>query len=277
MRLFHVDRPGASAVPTAPRPKTPIIPMIPPAPDPAVTAGTSHGTATGPGRGTWPATSDDGLWHYVRDPTNPPQVTVTFVPTGQTATIADLDRAREATFDGTLLAHLRGQAYLAAYNKNATRADRAAGQRLLALHLRAAGDTDVSTSCHRCGGMLTTATRDGRRHAHVDACDTCATGLPDGRCPHAAEHRFCGDPDPVLTTREAEVLDFANSWWKRRGAKEQAIHAQLGMTAITYYAMLNRIIDMPDAVRRRPQLVRSLLKLRRSRDFPGSRLPDQSG
>ncbi len=267
MQLHHVDRPGASALPIADRPKTPIVRTIT-SPDSDSGVRPLPGTLPGTLRGTRSATSEDGRWRYVRNPTNPLQVTVTFLPTGQTVEVAGLDPAREATFDGTLLGQFRGEAYLAAYNDNASREERAAGQRLLAQHLRAAGDTDVSTTCHRCGGLLTVATRDGRRHVHVDACEACVDQLPEGRCPRGDAHAFCGDPDPVLTAREVDVLEFEKLWWKRQGAKEQAIRVELGMTPTTYYALLNRIVDMPDAMRTRPGIVKSVRKLRRSRDLP---------
>jgi hypothetical protein len=74
--------------------------------------------------------------------------------------------------------------------------------------------------------------------------------------------------DPVRA-----ILDFERSWWRERGLKERAIRARLGMSAARYYRALNRAIDLPEALRHDPLLVKRLRRLRavrRRKRFEGS-------
>ena len=56
----------------------------------------------------------------------------------------------------------------------------------------------------------------------------------------------------ALSEREMRVLVFERGWWRSPGAKEQEIRDALGMTATSYYQLLNDLIDRPEARRVRP-------------------------
>lgn len=62
--------------------------------------------------------------------------------------------------------------------------------------------------------------------------------------------------------REQKILEFERYWWKYAGAKERAIKDAFGVSATRYYQLLNRIIDMPDALDYDPILVKRLQRLR---------------
>lgn len=68
----------------------------------------------------------------------------------------------------------------------------------------------------------------------------------------------------MLAPDEEAILDLEHLWWRRSGAKEQAI-LRLGMSTTTYYAKLNALIDRPDALEARPALVRRIRRLRERR------------
>lgn len=67
----------------------------------------------------------------------------------------------------------------------------------------------------------------------------------------------------ALTDRDRAILDFERGWWRERGPKEHAIRARLGLSAARYYAILNDLLDDPDALAHDPLSVR---RLRRRRD-----------
>jgi hypothetical protein len=58
------------------------------------------------------------------------------------------------------------------------------------------------------------------------------------------------------------MLDFERQWWRRSGAKEQAIRDTFGMTPARYYQALNRLLDLPAAMRYDAALVHRLQRLR---------------
>ncbi|GAB3134888.1 hypothetical protein GCM10027289_27650 [Tsukamurella serpentis] len=64
----------------------------------------------------------------------------------------------------------------------------------------------------------------------------------------------------MLTDRERAILDFEAQWWQQRGAKEDAITDQFGVTPVRYYQQLIRLIDRPEALAYSPSVV---LRLRR--------------
>lgn len=61
------------------------------------------------------------------------------------------------------------------------------------------------------------------------------------------------------------LLDFERQWWRQVGAKEQAIHDELGLSPTRYYQLLNAVLDDPAAWEYDPVLVRRLRGLRSSR------------
>jgi hypothetical protein len=80
------------------------------------------------------------------------------------------------------------------------------------------------------------------------------------------------DTEP-LDDRTRAILDFERSWWREHGPKEHAIRARLGLSAARYYRLLNRAMDLPQALRYDPLLVKRLRRLRvvrRRQRFEGS-------
>lgn len=77
------------------------------------------------------------------------------------------------------------------------------------------------------------------------------------------------EPDPLpsgdLTNRERGVLAFESQWWKRSGAKEQAIRELFDMSPSRYYQVLNALLDSPAAFRADPMLIKRLRKARAAR------------
>ncbi|MES2094545.1 MAG: DUF3263 domain-containing protein [Actinomycetota bacterium] len=68
-----------------------------------------------------------------------------------------------------------------------------------------------------------------------------------------------------LPAREQRILAFERHWWKPAGAKEEAIRAELGLSAARYYQLLNAALDRPEAIAFDPLLVRRLQRLRNAR------------
>ena len=73
------------------------------------------------------------------------------------------------------------------------------------------------------------------------------------------------EPETSLAPRDAAILDFERQWWRHAGAKEEAIRSQFGLSAARYYQLLNALIDVPEAVRHDPMLVRRLQRARDAR------------
>jgi len=73
-------------------------------------------------------------------------------------------------------------------------------------------------------------------------------------------------PVPVsLSPRDEQILAFERQWWKHAGAKEQAIRAELGLSAARYYQLLGSLIDSPLALVHDPMLVKRLHRMREAR------------
>ena len=70
---------------------------------------------------------------------------------------------------------------------------------------------------------------------------------------------------PSLDERAREVLDFEREAWKFTGAKERAIRERFGFSPARYHQLLHRIIDLEDALRYDPMLVRRLRRVRELR------------
>jgi hypothetical protein len=62
-----------------------------------------------------------------------------------------------------------------------------------------------------------------------------------------------------------EILDFERSWWLEGGTKQRRIRERFGISATRYQQLLMRAIDLPEALRYDPMLVRRLRRLRESR------------
>jgi hypothetical protein len=211
---------------------------------------------------SWSAVSLDGLWAYERVDVEATPWSVTYLPTGQTCdSYRTLDDAREATA-GPLLDELRRVAMSAAYQPGDP-ANRAAGQRWLAIHLRLAGATAVDVGCLSCGGLLAVIATDGR-FGHVDACSVCRDSMDVG-CHLAGDHRFCADPEPALTPADQQILDLEGRHWPRCGAKVDAIRNTSWSTTTRYYQRLNQLIGGRAALAADPVLVNRLLRQRDTR------------
>jgi hypothetical protein len=65
-----------------------------------------------------------------------------------------------------------------------------------------------------------------------------------------------------LTPVEMTVIAFERQWWKHLGAKEQAVHDQLALSATRYYQIRNRVMDNPAAFEFDPQLISRLRRIR---------------
>lgn len=68
-----------------------------------------------------------------------------------------------------------------------------------------------------------------------------------------------------LSERDRAILDFERVWSFERGPKEEAIRAELGLSARRYYQLLASLLDSEDADRYDPLVVRRLRRLRTER------------
>lgn len=77
---------------------------------------------------------------------------------------------------------------------------------------------------------------------------------------HDGDHDTSG-----LAADERAILDFEREWWRYAGAKEQAIKEHFGLSATSYYAQLNALIDDERALAYDPMLTKRLRRMRSSR------------
>lgn len=68
--------------------------------------------------------------------------------------------------------------------------------------------------------------------------------------------------DGSLTARDRGILDFERDWTRHAGAKEDAVHAEFGLTPARYYQVLNALLDSPAALAYDPMLVKRLQRMR---------------
>ena len=68
-----------------------------------------------------------------------------------------------------------------------------------------------------------------------------------------------------LDARTRAVLDFERESWKLPPPKERAIRERFGFSAARYHQLLNRAIDLPEALSYDPMLVRRLRRIREAR------------
>lgn len=61
------------------------------------------------------------------------------------------------------------------------------------------------------------------------------------------------------------ILDFERTWWQRSASKELSIRERFGISPARYYQLLNRLIELPEALEYDPMLVRRLRRLREVR------------
>lgn len=70
------------------------------------------------------------------------------------------------------------------------------------------------------------------------------------------------DVGAELTQIQRDVLEFERWWFRRAGAKEQAIRDLFGVSAVRYYQLVNRLIDSPTAAAFDGPLVARLRRVR---------------
>lgn len=85
----------------------------------------------------------------------------------------------------------------------------------------------------------------------TDAADADADASGDARA-----------GEPRLSEADAAVLALELQQWTLPGAKEQAVHEQLGWSMPRYYQRLNALLDDPAALRAEPAFVWSLIRRR---------------
>jgi hypothetical protein len=93
---------------------------------------------------------------------------------------------------------------------------------------------------------------------------TCSPTPPPAA---AAELDWPMDVGAELSEQHQAVLEFEARWWRRPGAKEQAIRDEFGISAVRYYQLVNRLVDAPAAAVYDPALIGRLRRLRARRRF----------
>jgi hypothetical protein len=68
-----------------------------------------------------------------------------------------------------------------------------------------------------------------------------------------------------LSDRDRSILALERNWYKYPGAKEQVIREQFDMPAVSYYQILNALIDTEAALAHDPMLVKRLRRMRTTR------------
>lgn len=64
-----------------------------------------------------------------------------------------------------------------------------------------------------------------------------------------------------MTDDDRAILDFAALTWRDPGRREDALRERWG-TSTEYHRRLGQVIDMPEALTHRPELVHRLRRLR---------------
>lgn len=69
----------------------------------------------------------------------------------------------------------------------------------------------------------------------------------------------------VLAPTDRAVLDLAARTYRHEGAREQAAHDELGMTAARFWQRVNHLCDDPGAYAAEPVLIKRLRRIRNTR------------
>jgi len=90
----------------------------------------------------------------------------------------------------------------------------------------------------------------------------------------------------TLTVRERAILDFERSWWLEASesggtTKQDAIRRELSMSPTRFYALLEQLVDSPEAAEYDPLVIARLRRRRDARrramftsaELPGKRRP----
>ena len=83
------------------------------------------------------------------------------------------------------------------------------------------------------------------------------------------------DATPLeFTDRHRAMLDFERTWWQLDDPRDEAIRARFACTTDDYYAELNLVLELPEAMDHDPLVVRRFqrrrLRRRRSLLDPGT-------
>lgn len=81
---------------------------------------------------------------------------------------------------------------------------------------------------------------------------------------HARGQEF-GAKAARLSDAEKRLLDFEGRWFRRAGAKEQAMRDAFGLNPTRYYQRINAVLDKPEAMAHDPALVKRLREQRDAR------------
>ena len=77
-----------------------------------------------------------------------------------------------------------------------------------------------------------------------------------------------------FTDRHRAMLDFERTWWQLDNPRDEAIRARFACTTDDYYAELNLVLELPEAMDHDPLVVRRFqrrrLRRRRSLLDPGT-------
>lgn len=114
--------------------------------------------------------------------------------------------------------------------------------------VRAVGDEREDGSGHRAVALASFAVPDDVAAAAASIVDA-TLGEP-------------ATAESGLTEPQRAMLEFERRWWRRGGAKDQAIRDTFGMTPTRYYQALNGVLDLPAAMRYDAALVHRLQRLR---------------
>jgi Protein of unknown function (DUF3263) len=102
---------------------------------------------------------------------------------------------------------------------------------------------------------------------HDDYVDSDVAVESAAQAQPAVEAQPVVEAEPVsgLSERDEQILAFERQWWRRAGAKEQAIRDTFGLSTTRYYQLLNALLDAPSALAYDPVLVKRLRRLRAAR------------
>ena len=77
-------------------------------------------------------------------------------------------------------------------------------------------------------------------------------------------------PPLEFTDRHRAMLDFERTWWQLDDPRDEAIRARFACTTDDYYAELNLVLELPEAMDHDPLVVRRFQRRRRSLLDPGT-------
>lgn len=69
----------------------------------------------------------------------------------------------------------------------------------------------------------------------------------------------------ALTARDRAILELEQGWWLLPSSKAAAVRDRLGISPTRYYALLNLLIDDPEAAAHDPLVVHRLRRARTAR------------